>query len=403
MTEEMIEDICEEIIQDEIVEENINEIVQLEKSENVEDQDNELHQSDDDNSNDIVQQTMTDDIEDQNNSLQPSGDVIVNDEINKQQLKMFVEAALLANEHPLTVEQIRHLFDEFERPAANEIRDVLTVIAQECENRGVELVEVASGFRFQIKIQFGARLGKLWEEKPPRYSRALLETLALIAYRQPITRAEIEDIRGVVVSSHIIKILLDREWIRVVGHRDVPGKPGLYATTKQFLDYFNMKSLADLPTLTEIKNLDILADQIEGKGNSELVKNDAEHDQAEIKEHLHDTDVEDESEFELENNEIDDQEQTELKEYLQDTDLEDEDDQGDAELEEHSQDTDLENEMKFELENTEESLEKEITASSSNEQSQNNEINESIIIEQMEYEQVEKDIVIEELTIEEFA
>lgn len=195
-------------------------------------------------------------------------------------LKKFVEAALLANDHPLSIEQIRHLFEEQERPTANEIREALNLISTECEDRGIELAEVASGFRFQIKIQFSPRLGKLWEERPPRYSRALLETLALIAYRQPITRAEIEDIRGVVVSSHIIKILLEREWIRVVGHRDVPGKPGLYATTKQFLDYFNMKSLAELPTLTEIKNLDLLADQLESQGNSTVA--DISHEAEEI-------------------------------------------------------------------------------------------------------------------------
>lgn len=232
MTEEMIEDISEEMIEENIIE-----------------QENENHE--------LIE----------NNENQP--------QLTIQQLKMFIEAALLATDHPMSVEQIRNIFDEFERPAANEIREVLQLIAQECENRGIELIEVASGFRFQIKMQYSMRLGKLWEEKPPRYSRALLETLALIAYRQPITRAEIEDIRGVVVSSHIIKILLDREWIRVVGHRDVPGKPGLYATTKQFLDYFNMKSLAELPTLTEIKNLDILADQIEAKGSSEINGNNA--------------------------------------------------------------------------------------------------------------------------------
>lgn len=222
-------------------------------------------------------------IEHINEEINQEMEIVQNDEIanheivenneNQTQLKMFIEAALLANDHPLSVEQIRHLFDELERPAANEIREALQLIAQECENRGIELIEVASGFRFQIKMQYSMRLGKLWEEKPPRYSRALLETLALIAYRQPITRAEIEDIRGVVVSSHIIKILLDREWVRVVGHRDVPGKPGLYATTKQFLDYFNMKSLSELPTLTEIKNLDILADQIEAKSYPEMIAN----------------------------------------------------------------------------------------------------------------------------------
>jgi segregation and condensation protein B len=199
-------------------------------------------------------------------------DLQINHMKDMQYLKMFIEAALLASDHPLTIDQIKQLIDENERPETQEIREALTQLAADCENRGIELAEVASGFRYQIKIQFGSRIGKLWQEKPPRYSRALLETLALIAYRQPITRAEIEDIRGVVVSTHIIKILLEREWVRVVGHRDVPGKPALYATTRQFLDYFNMKSLSELPTLTEIQNLDHLAEQLEVQGNSAVVQ-----------------------------------------------------------------------------------------------------------------------------------
>lgn len=196
------------------------------------------------------------------------------------QLKMFIEAALLASDQPLTIEQLKQLIDENERPDTQAMRNALNQLATDCENRGIELAEVASGFRFQIKALFNNRIGKLWQERPPRYSRALLETLALIAYRQPITRAEIEDIRGVVVSTHIIKTLLERDWVRVVGHRDVPGRPALYATTRQFLDYFNMKSLSELPTLTEIQNLDHLADQLEAQGNSAVAQiAQLEHDE----------------------------------------------------------------------------------------------------------------------------
>jgi segregation and condensation protein B len=132
---------------------------------------------------------------------------------------------------------------------------VMDSIAEDCADRGFELKEVASGFRFQVKQELSEWIAKLWEERPPRYTRALLETLALIAYRQPITRGDIEEIRGVGVSSNIVRTLLDREWIRVVGHRDVPGRPAMFATTKQFLDYFNLKSLQDLPPLSEIKDL----------------------------------------------------------------------------------------------------------------------------------------------------
>jgi segregation and condensation protein B len=223
--------------------------------------------------------------EDQNNDQELTDKnnqegTLINNETNMHHLKMFIEAALLASDQPLTIEQLKQLIDEHERPTTHAVRDALNQLAADCENRGIELAEVASGFRFQIKALFNTRIGKLWQERPPRYSRALLETLALIAYRQPITRAEIEDIRGVVVSTHIIKILLEREWVRVVGHRDVPGKPALYATTRQFLDYFNMKSLSELPTLTEIQNLDHLAEQLEAQGNLNVVQiAQIEHDE----------------------------------------------------------------------------------------------------------------------------
>jgi len=148
------------------------------------------------------------------------------------------------------------LFDENERPEKKELRKIIETIEADCSDRGFELQEVASGYRFQVKQELSAWVGKLWDERPPRYTRALLEILALIAYKQPITRGDIEEIRGVSVSPNIIRTLIDREWVRVVGHRDVPGRPAMFATTKVFLDYFNLKSLQDLPPLSEIKELD---------------------------------------------------------------------------------------------------------------------------------------------------
>ena len=179
--------------------------------------------------------------------------------MNSQHLKNIIEAALLAAGHPLTLEQLTALFAESEQPAREELRTALDELRQDCGQRGIELKEVSSGYRFQVKEAFAPWVSRLWDERPARYSRALLETLALMAYRQPITRAEIEDIRGVAVSSNIIKTLLEREWIRVVGHREVPGRPALYGTTRQFLDSFNLKSLNDLPPLAEIRNLDELS------------------------------------------------------------------------------------------------------------------------------------------------
>ena len=173
-------------------------------------------------------------------------------------LVQILEGALLAAGKPLTVAQIAELFEEHERPENAAIREAMKEIAERCEDRGFELVEVASGFRFQVRQTLSPWVARLWQERPAKYSRALLETLALIAYRQPITRGEIEEIRGVAVSSNIIKTLHEREWIRVVGHRDVPGRPAMYATTRQFLDYFNLKNLDQLPALAEIRDLDTL-------------------------------------------------------------------------------------------------------------------------------------------------
>ena len=173
-------------------------------------------------------------------------------------LLQIIEGALLAAGKPLTVAQLGELFEEHERPDPAALRSALEEVSARCEGRGFELQEVASGFRFQVRQSLSPWVARLWHERPQRYSRALLETLALIAYRQPITRGEIEEIRGVAVSSNIIKTLHEREWIRVVGHRDVPGRPAMYATTRQFLDYFNLKTLDQLPALADIRDLETL-------------------------------------------------------------------------------------------------------------------------------------------------
>lgn len=173
-----------------------------------------------------------------------------------EQLKPIIEAALMAASQPLTVAQLGELFVEEDEVDRAQIAMALEALGEDCQGRGVELKEVASGFRYQVRQDVHPWISRMWTEKPSRYSRALLETLALIAYRQPITRPEIEQIRGVVVSSNIIKTLEEREWVRVVGHRDVPGKPALFGTTRAFLDYFNLKSLDELPPLSEIRDME---------------------------------------------------------------------------------------------------------------------------------------------------
>ncbi len=182
------------------------------------------------------------------------------------QLKGIIEAALLAYGQPLNVEQLREIFDEHERPEAAAVRKALAALVDECEARPVELVEVASGWRLQVRRQYSARLSKLWQERPTRYSRALLETLALIAYRQPLTRAEIENVRGVTVNPNIVRTLSERGWIRVVGHREVPGHPELLGTTREFLDYFGLKSLDELPSLAALKDMDDVGIQLDFDG-----------------------------------------------------------------------------------------------------------------------------------------
>lgn len=171
-------------------------------------------------------------------------------------LASLLEALLLASGKPMSIERMVELFDEAERPTPALVRKALEALSKSCKGRAFELKEVASGYRLQVRERFSPWVGRLWEERPQRYSRALLETLVLIAYRQPITRGEIEDIRGVAVNSQIVKTLLEREWVRVVGHRDVPGRPAMFATTKQFLDHFNLKNLDELPPLAVLREME---------------------------------------------------------------------------------------------------------------------------------------------------
>lgn len=206
--------------------------------------------------------------------------------MNPQQLKNILEATLLAAGQPMSLDKLLAVFPEEAQPEAQMLVDALQSLSEDCAARGIELKEVGSGFRFQVKQDYAQWVARLSEERAPRYSRALLETLVLIAYRQPISRAEIEDIRGVTVSTNIIRTLQEREWVRVVGHREVPGKPALYGTTRDFLDYFNLKGLSELPPLSEIRSLDAIAAEIdsllppiasegeEGSESTELTRSD---------------------------------------------------------------------------------------------------------------------------------
>ncbi|MGH8476173.1 MAG: SMC-Scp complex subunit ScpB, partial [Methylococcales bacterium] len=178
-------------------------------------------------------------------------------------IKGIIEAVLFSADKPLSLSELQNCFPETSVPEKTQIRAALAEIAEDYRTRAVELAEVASGFRFQVRCEYATWVLRLLEEKPQRYSRAVLETLAIIAYRQPVTRGQIEEIRGVAVSSTIVRSLLDRAWIRVVGYKEVPGRPALYATTREFLDYFNLKNLSDLPPLSEIQVSDIEAENVD--------------------------------------------------------------------------------------------------------------------------------------------
>lgn len=190
-------------------------------------------------------------------------------QFDKTLLKKIVEGLLLASNEPLSVKRIlevfsdQEIFGDSEKPDLEEIQAAIDEIAADCRDHGFELKEVASGWRYQVRQELALWIGRLWDERPVKYSRAILETLALIAYRQPITRGDIEEIRGVAVSTTIVKTLMERQWVRIVGHRDVPGRPALYATTRQFLDYFNLKSLDELPSLGEIRDIDKINDELD--------------------------------------------------------------------------------------------------------------------------------------------
>lgn len=213
--------------------------------------------------------------------------------MDENEIKYFLEAALLAAGRPLSIEQMKGLFDGRMTPETAEIRKAIVTLNDEYEQRGIVVSEVASGFRMQLKSAMADRLHKLWEERPPRYSRALFETLALIAYRQPITRGEIEEIRGVSVSSNITRQLLERDWVRVLGHRDVPGRPAMFGTTKGFLDYFSLKKLDDLPPLADLSDWESLRVQLnlpdvegeDGAGDvsdSVVISTDADQEPADV-------------------------------------------------------------------------------------------------------------------------
>jgi len=204
--------------------------------------------------------------------------------MNQDKIKCIIEAALMVADSPLSVAQIEALFTkDMEVVERDLIKSALEALQEDYRDRGIELKEVASGYRIQVKSEYAEWVNRLFEERPPRYSRALLETLAIIAYRQPVTRAEIEDIRGVGISSTIIKTLQEREWIRVVGHTDIPGRPELLSTTREFLDYFNLKKLSDLPTLAEIRELTKLnPDLFEALENLENTGTGVAEQQAEI-------------------------------------------------------------------------------------------------------------------------
>ncbi len=192
--------------------------------------------------------------------------------MDQSKLQAILEALLAASDKPLSVNQLQELFTgDIDLPGKDEIRQAIAELQQKYTGGGFELKQVASGFRLQVRAEFESWVARLWEQKPPRYSRALMETLALIAYRQPITRGEIEEIRGVSLSTNIIRTLQERAWVRPLGHKEVPGRPTLYGTTREFLDYFNLKSLNELPTLSEIRDIDQYNPEFEFNDEPEVV------------------------------------------------------------------------------------------------------------------------------------
>ena len=196
-------------------------------------------------------------------------------------LKPILESLIMASAKPISIDRILSCFSEKEVPDKKTLHSALKQLGEDYANSSVELKEVSSGFRFQVRKDYASWVAKLWEEKPARYSRALLETLSLVAYKQPISRGEIEKIRGVSVSTQIMKTLIEREWVHIVGHRDVPGKPAIYATTKEFLDYFNLKSLEELPPLAEIKDIDKINGELDlpEPAEGEAVKDQSQTEQ----------------------------------------------------------------------------------------------------------------------------
>jgi segregation and condensation protein B len=202
--------------------------------------------------------------------------------MSESYLKNVIEAALLAAARPVPVSELQQMFDEQSRPSPKELRAVLDQLAADYEGRGVAIRETANGYRFQVRTEFAHEVSRLWPDRPKKYSRALLETLALIAYRQPITRAEIENVRGVAVNPEIVKTLMERNWVRVVGHRDVPGHPELLGTTAEFLDYFSLKSIEDLPPLAELKSLTDLNLQLPLPVTAEGAAPEAQADSGEV-------------------------------------------------------------------------------------------------------------------------
>ena len=205
--------------------------------------------------------------------------------MKKNELICVLEAILISAEKPMSIERMMNYFDPEQKASRANVKSALETLQERCEGRGFELVEVGSGFRYQTRIEYKDWVSKHWDEKPAKYSRALLEILALIMYRQPTTRAEIEEIRGVAVSSNIIKTLMEREWIRVVGHKEVPGRPEMFGTTNQLLDYFNLNSLDELPVLSELKNIDEiypeLAEPAAEEAGADKANDDAEDVEAE--------------------------------------------------------------------------------------------------------------------------